>query len=134
MAERPVASHCQVRYYADGAQALALLIGALRMRECERVKQLLVDLMVPEIRCLNLHLGSLVELDSAGLGVLVGLHMTSRKNKQELRILSPTPYQIRLFETTRLSKLLNILGGADADAVRVTLEKPEFEIELETEQ
>ena len=79
---------------------------------------------------MNVDLGSLTEIDSAGLGVIVGLHMTSRKNKQTLRILAPTSHQMYLFETTRLNKLLTIVGGGAAHQIRLGLEQPQLAVDL----
>jgi len=72
-----------------------------------------------------LHIGNVTELDSAGLGVLVGLHMTARKRKVDFVLVAPTAGQMRLLETTRLTSILSILSGLEAETLRQRLARPD---------
>jgi anti-anti-sigma factor len=105
-------------------------IGWLRLHNCEDAKCQIQALTVSSVGKVYLHLGELNEVDSAGLGVIVGLHMTARKNKIDFTILSPTAGQMRLLETTRLKSILKIVSGVESETIRNRLEQPELRIAL----
>lgn len=97
------------------------IIGALRMQNSEAVKQHLINFMTEGTEKLYLYLAQLTEIDSAGLGVLVGLHMTARKKKIDFYLTSPTEFQWKLFEATRMTSVFNLLSGIEAESLRSNL-------------
>jgi anti-anti-sigma factor len=105
---------CNVSIYRNGPEILAVLAGALRMQNGDLVKQKMLDLMVEGVQNIYLHLSRLMEVDSAGLGVLVGLHITSRKRKINFALVAPTNFQMKLFETTRLNSVFSLIDGIEA--------------------
>ncbi|MCL5270884.1 MAG: STAS domain-containing protein [bacterium] len=92
------------------------------MQNCDDLKNQLLPSFDATVKTVHLCLAGLTEIDSAGLGVLVGLHMTTRKNKQLLQLLAPTEFQLRLFQVTRLNTVFTILGATEAGIVRERLE------------
>lgn len=123
---------CQMFAYQDGEEVLYCLNGVLRMQNCDEIKSNVVGVLARDgVKTLYLNMALLSEIDSAGLGILVGLHMTSRKLKKELKILSPTAYQLRLLEGTRLTAILSIIMGLEAETVRSRLEKSDYQIPIE---
>jgi anti-anti-sigma factor len=119
--ERIPAKH-QMQCYQSGNEMLAVLAGSLRMDNSEALKTELLERIEPPVEKMYVNLTGLREVDSAGLGVLVGLHMTARKKKVALTLLSPTADQMRLFECTRLTTILSIVGGLEAETIRQRLE------------
>jgi anti-anti-sigma factor len=116
--------------YKNADELLVKCMGWLRLHNCEMVKTRIQALSQEGIAKIYLHIGELNEVDSAGLGVIVGLHMTARKNKNDFQVVAPSAGQMRLLETTRLTSILHILSGIEAESVRQRLEKPEFSIAL----
>jgi anti-anti-sigma factor len=121
---------CQLTAYRKDGELLVKCSGWLRLDNSEEVKSQVQILMGDAVEKLYLHVGELHELDSAGLGVLIGLHMTARKNKIAFQLLAPSANQMRLLETTRLTSILTILSGLEAETVRQRLEKPELNAPL----
>jgi len=106
-----------IQYYKDAGTVLAVLDGVLRLHNSDWVRGQLTGLMGLEPQVLYLHLAKLLEVDSSGLGLLVGLHMTARKKKIEFILLAPGAQQMKLFESTRLDGVLNLqMGTAAAEA------------------
>jgi anti-anti-sigma factor len=103
-----------------------VLGGALRLQNSNWVREQIAGLMDLEPQTLYLHLGRLLEVDSSGLGLLVGLHMTARKRKIEFILLAPTDQQIKLFEATRLNAVFNLQTGTPAANAWERLVRDEF--------
>ena len=123
---------CLMKAYQNGDEVLYCLDGLLRMQNAEDVKRRIITVLSRDgIKTFCLNMALLTELDSAGLGVLVGLHMTARKMKKDFKILSPTAFQMRLLEGTRLTSILTIVTGIEAAATRSRLEKLGQEISIE---
>lgn len=128
--EQQAVNGCVIKAYQDHAAILVELAGVLKLQNCEAAKHQILALLRQENQRFYLHLGQLTEIDSAGLGVLVGLHMTARKSKVDFHLLSPTVYQTRLLETTRLSSILSIYNGIQAEEITARLGRPELKIPL----
>ena len=103
--------------------------GALRLQTCDAVNALLMPIMKePEIT-LYLNMAQMRELDSAGLGLLVGTHSTTRAKKQKFCLLDPAPLQVKLLHSSRLDSILSIMQGPEAETIRKELERPEYLID-----
>jgi len=92
----------EIDAYRKQRELLIVLRGRLIQDHCQDAKTRLVGLINPKIDQVYVHLGELAFLDSAGLGVLVGLKMASNKNRVRLSLLSPTS---RIRDVLRVSKL-----------------------------
>ena len=99
--------------------------GMMCLQTCDAIKSRVLEFVQPEVATLFLDLSALTDVDSAGLGVLVGLHMTSRKQSISLVVLSPNPFQMKLMDSTRLSSVLTIESGVQAVKAHERLEKLE---------
>lgn len=119
---------CSVSVFRKEREAMAMLGGTIRMGNCDKIKYFLLPLFDPPLDYFYVHLAQVQELDSSGLGVLVGLHMTARNRKAQLKILAPSHYIAKLLESTRLNTIINVAGGLEAEETRRRLEKPEFEL------
>ncbi|MCX6999491.1 MAG: hypothetical protein NT106_04230, partial [Candidatus Sumerlaeota bacterium] len=58
---------------------------------------------------------------SAGLGVLVGLKMTSNKNKARMVLVTPSSTVNDILLVSKLHSIFDIMTGSDADILRKTL-------------
>ncbi len=56
------------------------LEGKLVLDECPRIRQTVLEQLRPEIRTITLDLSGVPFMDSAGLGLLVGLYQNLKKN------------------------------------------------------
>jgi anti-anti-sigma factor len=119
---------CSISVYQSDKLVMAELSGVLKLQNCGAVKNRVLLLLKAGLQAFYLHLGQVSEVDSAGLGVLVGLHMTARKNKIDFNLLSPTACQMKLLDATRLTQVLSIRNGAQAEEVWSRLARPEFSI------
>lgn len=119
---------CSINVYQSDKMVMAELAGVLKLQNCGAVKNRVILLLKEGIQAFYLHLGQVSEVDSAGLGVLVGLHMTARKNKIDFLLLSPTAYQMKLLDATRLTQVLSIRNGEAAEEIRSRLARPELSI------
>jgi anti-anti-sigma factor len=115
---------CQVKIYRKDQALLLLFSGMMRLPNCNDVTSIVMPLLKEDaLASIYLDLGNLTELDSAGLGVLVGLHMTTRNRKVQLTMLSPTAYISKLFESTKLTTIFAILTGLEAETLRTEIAK-----------
>lgn len=110
---------CTVQAYQEGGDYLLVFLGVLRLQNSETIKAAVIELLEREVRDIFADLSGLLEVDSAGLGVLVGMHMTARKKKVPFYIVAPAPFQMRLFESTRLDSVFNLLTtSSDVEELR----------------
>lgn len=128
--EQHIIVGCTLRLFRNGPSVLVEMTGVLKLQNCEAIKNRLLPLLPEGIQDLSLHMAQISEVDSAGLGVLVGLHMSARKNKVEFHLLAPTNYQMKLLEATRLNSVLDIRSGMHAEEIWLRLARPEFSIPL----
>lgn len=116
---------CTIKAYKSETTCMAELAGVLKLQNCAAVKNRVLALLQECSQAFYLHLGQVSEVDSAGLGVLVGLHMTARKNKIDFHVLSPTSHQMKLLDATRLTSVLSIVSGVQAEEIWVRLARSE---------
>lgn len=121
---------CTLAAFRKEATALVDMAGSLRLHQTEQIRQSVAALMTEGTEKVYIYLGRLFDMDSAGLGMLVGLHMTARKKKIEMWLVSPTDYQMRLLEATKLTAVLNLVSGPQGEALRADLAREELRIAL----
>ncbi len=114
---------CQFKIFQKDQTLLLRALGVLHLTNYDAFNTSVLRLL-KEFRpeTIYLDLAQLTGLDSAGMGVLVGLHMTARNRKMEFKILSPADYISKLFETTKLNAVFTILNGLDAEIIRNSIE------------
>ncbi|MCE5230092.1 STAS domain-containing protein [bacterium] len=122
------APKCDVRVFRRDNQDLLVLDGSLVLQNSEKVRTQIHDLLDGARPNVDIFLGQLGFIDSSGLGVLVGFHVTARKNKVELRLLAPTAPHMHLFEATRLNSIFKIMNSAESAPILAELAVPEFEV------
>lgn len=133
MCPDPQPEACRLSCFRDGDQCLVIPQGVLKMSNTASFRNCVLALFQDEPGTLFVDLSGLQEIDSAGLGTLVGLHMTARKRKQTIKLLSPTPHQLQLFKLTRLDTIFTILSTAEALALRSRLETERFRQQIDND-
>lgn len=115
----------ELEVYRKGREMLFVLRGRLVLQYCQEAKHRLNALFTPQVDQVYLYLGDLQFLDSAGLGVLVGLKMNANKNRTRLSFLSPPSRIEDIFRVSKLDTIFEISGGAEADLIHAALCKEE---------
>ncbi len=110
------------------AQLLWQLGGELWLSNSQMARKTIIDTMVPPVEKVYLKITELSHIDSAGLGVLMNLHIEGRKRQIQLVLLSPSPKQMKMLKSFRMDSVVPIGGGIEAEQTRLQLVHPEFEI------
>jgi anti-sigma B factor antagonist len=72
-------------------------------------------------------------IDSAGLGVLVGLKVQCAKEKVQFLLLEPSRPMEQIFAVARLDSIFNIVRGAEAERIRARIEVEEYAVRFRGE-
>ena len=123
----PAQPSCAIRIYRRDRDLFVVLEPRLTMGNCQTVRESLDRWMTPECDNFHLFMRGISEIDSTGLGVLMGLHITARNRNIVLNLVAPAEHHLRLLDTTRLTRILTIITGQAAEALRAELQKPELE-------
>jgi anti-anti-sigma factor len=116
----------EIDAYRKGHETLVVLRGRLVLTQCPDAKNRLNALFTHEVDRFYLLMRDLDFLDSAGLGVLVGLKMSANKHQTSLAILSPPPRIADIFRVSKLDTILDVREGAEAEIVRASIERDEY--------
>lgn len=96
---------------ADGV-AVVFLLGDLLAANVDATREQILGLLDPRDpnppTAIHLEFRGIGFIDSAGLGLLMGLRATLRKNNVDLVIVNPGRKVTELLRTTRLDKVLQI--------------------------
>jgi anti-anti-sigma factor len=116
----------EIDAYRKGGEVLALLRGSLVMNHCQDAKTRLQTLLRPPVDKIHIHLAELEFLDSAGLGVLVGLKMAASRGGLQLDFLSPQARVEEIFRVSKLDTIFELICGVESDAIRGVLMHQNF--------
>ncbi|MEQ8822038.1 MAG: anti-sigma factor antagonist [Sumerlaeia bacterium] len=115
-----------IQIYQNSDKILVQLSGRVVLDECDRLKSAVVPRIVPGVAQVNLDLSKVEFIDSAGLGVLVGMKVSSNKSRSRLALVSPSKSVSDILTVSKLDAIFDILTGAEAKAVLQSLARPEF--------
>ncbi len=115
----------EIDVYRKDRELLIILRGQLILPQCPNAKTRLQSLFSTLVDQIYIHLPGLTFLDSAGLGVLVGLKMLANKNRTRLTFLAPPARVEDIFRVSKLDTIFEIRGGIEADMVCAALQKEE---------
>ena len=62
--------------------------------------------LIPETKRLVLDCAEMTYLDSFGLGVLVGAHLSAKRQQRQLKLINMSPQALQLVQVTHLAYLL----------------------------
>lgn len=111
-------SNMELESYQTRGDLYFLLRGRVVLEECERLKQACIPLITKGIEQVMVDLSAVDFIDSAGLGVLVGLKMTANKNKARIMLLQPSKPVADILYISKLDGIFDIITGADADVMK----------------
>lgn len=99
--------------------------GRIVLDDCERLRNASINAIAPGIERVFVDLSQVDYVDSAGLGLLVGLKMTAKKNNARIILLQPSRAVADILYISKLDGIFEILSGAEAMAVKSRLAIPE---------
>jgi len=100
--------------------------GRIVLDVCEIIKNVAISLIDKGINQVYVDLATVDFIDSAGLGVLVGLKATSNKNKARLVLVSPSPGVMDILTISKLDKIFDIITGSEAELLKQSLALKEY--------
>ena len=112
--------------YKSEKKMLVALKGRLVLENCDGARNQLQVALKPGIDYLHVDIGEMEYVDSVGLGILVGLKMSSNRNRIHLSFLFPTDRVIDIFWISKLDTIFEISPDAESRPIRDALKKEEF--------
>lgn len=117
----------EITVYQNAGAALVRLKGRVVLDECDRLKSSVVPLISPQLAQINLDLSEVEFIDSAGLGALVGIKVSSNKHRTRLALLNPSRAVSDILMVSKLDSIFDILTGPEASAVIQGLALPHYQ-------
>ncbi len=116
----------EINIYRANNNLFIDIAGRIVLDVCEIIKNAAVSLIDKGINQVYVDLGTVDFIDSAGLGVLVGLKATSNKNKARLVLVSPSPGVMDILTVSKLDKIFDIITGSEAELLKQSLALKEY--------
>lgn len=110
--------------YETQSDMYFLLRGRVVLEECDRLKNTCIPLIHKGLEQVVVDLSKVEYIDSAGLGVLVGLKMTSSKNKARIVLLQPARSVSDILYISKLDGIFDIMTGVEADMLKAQMVQP----------
>jgi len=104
----------ELQIYKSNTDLYVELVGRVVLDECDRIKQNILPLIDASISQMHLDLSKVEFIDSAGLGILVGLKMTTNKNKSRLILVAPSRSVHDILSVSKLDAIFDIMTGPEA--------------------
>lgn len=106
MAQTPLATpELKLEVAATPEETLVRCIGKMTFTSTGALQTELRRL-IPETKRLVLDLAEMTYLDSFGLGVLVGAHLSAKRQQRQLKLINMSPQALQLVQITHLTYLL----------------------------
>jgi len=105
------------KIFQNSDQMLIQLEGKIVLDECDRLKSTIVPRITNSIKKVYLDLSNVNFIDSAGLGVLVGMKVSSNKNRAQMALLSPSKEVVDILTVSKLDSIFDILTGDDGQSI-----------------
>ena len=115
----------ELEIYQTGSDVYFQLRGRVVLEECDRLKSTCIPLINKGLEQVVVDLSKVDYIDSAGLGVLVGLKMTASKNKARIVLLHPSRSVSDILYISKLDGIFDIMTGSEAELLRVQIAQPE---------
>ena len=106
MAQAPLATpELKLEVVTTSEEILVRCIGKMTFTSTGALQTELRRL-IPETKRLVLDLAEMTYLDSFGLGVLVGAHLSAKRQQRQLKLINMSPQALQLVQVTHLTYLL----------------------------
>jgi len=103
--------------------------GRVVLDVCEHLKNAAIPLIDKGINQVYVDLSAVDFVDSAGLGIMVGLKMTSNKSKARMVLVSPSSSVNDILFISKLNNIFDIISGSEAELLRKSLAIKEYLIQ-----
>ena len=100
--------------------------GRIVLDICDHFRNSAIPLIDKGINQVYVDLSSVDFIDSAGLGVMVGLKSTSNKNKARLVLVSPSIGVSDILNVSKLDSIFDIITGSEAELLKQSLALAEY--------
>ncbi|RJL24766.1 STAS domain-containing protein [Bailinhaonella thermotolerans] len=90
------------------------IAGEIDVFTAPRLREYLTDLIMSGGAHLVLDMAEVAFLDSAGLGVLIGTLRRLQVHDGTLAVINANHHVLKVFRTTRLDRVIEVSGDADA--------------------
>lgn len=110
-----------IKVYKFKDKLYITLGGRVVLEECDAVKNAILPLIDRSLTQIYVDLEKVTFIDSAGLGVLVGLKMTSNKNKARLILVNPSKGVYDILYVSKLDNIFDITTGKEAEISKQTI-------------
>lgn len=111
----------KISIYKFKDQLYVSLSGRIVLEECDKFKTSILAHIDKSLNQIYIDLENVDFIDSAGLGVLVGLKMTSNKNKSRLILSNPSRGVYDILYVSKLDNIFDIITGKEAESSKKTL-------------
>ncbi|MBN1900727.1 anti-sigma factor antagonist [Candidatus Sumerlaeota bacterium] len=116
----------EINIYRANNNLYIEILGRVVLDVCDSIKNAVMPLIDKGINQVYSDLCSVDFIDSAGLGVLVGLKVTSNKNKARLVLVAPSSGVMDILNVSKLDKIFDIITGSEADLLKQSLALKEY--------
>lgn len=120
-----ISTSAEHQIFRSAADLFVQLKGRIVLEDCERLRGALVPAIGAGVERVYVDLAQVDYVDSAGLGLLVGLKMTAKKNGSRIILLQPSRQVGDILYISKLDGIFEVLTGAEAQSVRTSLAVPE---------
>lgn len=111
--------------FKDNRELCVVLKGRVVLEDLGELKQSVLPRITSELEQVYIDLQPVDFVDSAGLGLLIGIKMTSKMNGAAIALMDPGKNVSDVLSISKMDGIFEVLKGADAAAVRDRLVKPE---------
>lgn len=122
-------SSMDIKLFQNKDRMLVQLSGRVVLDECDQLKSAIVPRIEPGIKYVGLDLGGVDFIDSAGLGVLVGMKVSSKKTGATLALINPSRGVSDILIVSKLDSIFDILTGSDGAAIIEELARDDFHVD-----
>lgn len=107
--------------YQAGTELLIVVRGRIVLEDLSRLKQTILPRIVRGIENVYVDLFRVEYVDSAGLGLLIGLKMQSKSQGAAITLLDPNKIVSDVLTISRVDGIFEVLRGQESSAVRERL-------------
>lgn len=120
-----ISASSEHQIFRSGSDLLVQLRGRVVLEDCERLRAAILPSIGPGVERVYVDLGQVDYVDSAGLGLLVGLKVATKKNNSRIHLLQPSRQVSDILYISKLDGIFEVLTGAEAQAIRSRLALPD---------
>lgn len=117
----------ELKIYESSGKYLIRLAGRIVLDECDRLKSSIDPLITPSTTHIHLDLSEVEFIDSAGLGALVRVKVSSNKHRSQLALLNPSRSVSDILMVSKLDTIFDVITGEESETLIRELAQPQFQ-------